>query len=103
IDAAVAARVAARLEFGVGADSGIARNRRHAGGITDPALPIVRLVARDGTVIAIIAAYACHPVVLASNNLLWTADYPGFVRAAIERIFPGAIALFLTGCTGEAN
>src|SRR5581483_4709258 len=40
---------------------------------------------------------------LAADNLLWTADYPGFVRAAIERHFPGAIALFLTGCAGEAN
>jgi hypothetical protein len=103
IDAAVAARTEARLEFGTGKDPGVARNRRHAGGITDPALPVLRLRARDGTVIAVVASYACHPVVLASDNLLWTADYPGVVRAAIERQHPGAIALFLTGCCGEAN
>ena len=103
INAAVAARVAARLEFGAGADPGVARNRRHDGGTVDPALPVLRMVAGDGSVIAAVVAYACHPVVLASHNLLWTADYPGFVRAAIERSLPGAIALFLTGCAGEAN
>jgi neutral ceramidase len=69
----------------------------------DPALPVLRLVASDGTVIAVIVAYACHPVVLGADNLLWTADYPGFVRLALERHHPGAVALFLTGCTGDAN
>jgi neutral ceramidase len=103
IDRAVAAQVSANLLFGVGADPGVARNRRHDGGIVDPALPVLRLVAGDGSAIAVIVAYACHPVVLGADNLLWTADYPGFVRRAIERQHPGAMALFLTGCTGDAN
>jgi len=60
-------------------------------------------VANDGAVVAVVVSYACHPVVLGADNLLWTADYPGFARAAIERHCPGAVALFLTGCTGDAN
>jgi hypothetical protein len=103
VDQAVAAQSVARLQFGAGADPGIARNRRHDGGIVDPALPVLRLVANDGAVIAVVVAYACHPVVLGADNLLWTADYPGFVRHAIERHYPGAIAVFLTGCAGDAN
>jgi hypothetical protein len=103
IDRAVAARREASLQFGAGADPGVARNRRHDGGVVDPALPVLRLMGNDGTVIAVIVAYACHPVVLGADNLLWTADYPGFVRSAIERQHPGAVALFLTGCTGDAN
>ncbi len=103
IDAAVATQRSATLHFGAGADPGVARNRRHDGGLVDPALPVLRLVASDGTVIAVIVSYACHPVVLGADNLLWTADYPGFVRQAIDRAHPGAVAMFLTGCTGDAN
>ena len=103
IDMAAAARVPARLEIGFGADPGVARNRRHDGGVTDTALPVLRFVSADGAVLAVIVSYACHPVVLGADNLLWTADYPGCVRRAIERHHPGAAALFLTGCAGDAN
>lgn len=103
IDMAAAAGVPAKLQFGTGDNPGVARNRRHDGGVTDPALPVLRVLADDGTVLAVIVAYACHPVVLGADNRLWTADYPGFVRRAIERHHPGAVALFLTGCAGDAN
>jgi neutral ceramidase len=54
-------------------------------------------------VMAVLAAYACHPVVLSADNLLWTADYPHYVRATLEAAHPGAMAMFLTGCAGDAN
>jgi hypothetical protein len=97
------ARRPAFLFFGQGEDPGIARNRRHPGGPVDPALPVLRVRGVDGGWIAVLAAYACHPVVLGPDNLLWTADYPGFVRRSLEADHPGAIALFLTGCTADAN
>ena len=50
-----------------------------------------------------VTAYACHPVVLSADNRLWTADYPHFVRTAIEAANPGAVAIFVTGCAGDAN
>jgi neutral ceramidase len=34
---------------------------------------------------------------------LLTADYPHYVRARLQAAHPGAVALFLTGCTGDAN
>ncbi len=100
---ALAARRPAELFFGNGNDPGIAKNRRHPGGETDPALPILRIRGLDGRWIAVVLAYACHPVVLGPDNLLWTADYPGYVRAGLERLHEGAVALFLTGCTADAN
>lgn len=103
IDRAVAAQRPARLLFGLGADPGVARNRRHEGGITDPHLPLLRVQALDGAGIGVLTAYACHPVVLGADNLLWTADYPYFVRRKLEEAHPGATALFLTGCCGDAN
>jgi len=103
IDKAAAARRPARITVGQGNDPGIARNRRHPGGPVDSALPLLRIRGEDGAMIAVVTAYACHPVVLAADNLLWTADYPHFVRAALEETYPGAVALFMTGCVGDAN
>jgi neutral ceramidase len=103
IDRAYAERQPCTLRFGLGGDPAIARNRRHAGGVTDTTLPVIEAVDLSGKVIANLLAYACHPVVLAADNRLWTADYPGYVRRAMEAARPGATTLFLTGCTGDAN
>lgn len=103
IDRAVANQRPATLSAGLGADPDIARNRRHPGGTVDRAVPVVRIRDAEGAMIAVVASYACHPVVLGADNRLWTADYPHFVRRDIEAAHPGAIALFLTGCTGDAN
>jgi neutral ceramidase len=103
IDMAAARRRPATLSVGQGSDPGIARNRRHPGGPVDASLPLLRIRGADGDMIALVTAYACHPVVLAADNLLWTADYPHFVRTALEGACPGAVALFMTGCAGDAN
>jgi hypothetical protein len=103
IDMALAHARPARLAFGLGADPDVARNRRHEGGPLDRALPVLEVRATDGAAIALCTAYACHPVVLDATNRLWTADYPHFVRARIEAARPGALALFFTGCAGDAN
>lgn len=92
----------AQLLAGSGRDPGVAKNRRHAEGLLDRATPLLRVMGEDGP-IALLASYACHPVVLGADNRLMSADYPGFVRKNLESEFPGAIALFLTGCTGDAN
>jgi len=103
IDRAVANQRPARLFAGFGNDPDVARNRRHAGGTVDPAVPVIRIRDVDGAMIAVVASYACHPVVLGADNRLWTADYPHFVRRDIEAACRGAVALFVTGCTGDAN
>lgn len=103
IDQAVAHQQPATLGMGMGADPDVARNRRHPGGRVDPSLPVLRVRDTAGRVIAVLVCYACHPVVLGADNLLWTADYPHFVRTTIEAAYPGALAIFLTGCAGDAN
>lgn len=103
IRAAVAGAVPASLAAGYAAPPAIARNRRHEDGPVDDALPVLRVTADDGRVLAILVTYACHPTVLAADNRLMSADYPHFVRAEIEAAHPGATALFLTGCAGDAN
>jgi len=103
IDQAAAARRPATWSVGTGANPDIARNRRHLGGRVDSAVPVIRIRDANGRMMAVMAAYACHPVVLGADNRLWTADYPHFVRRYIENAYPGAMALFLTGCAGDAN
>jgi len=103
IDRAAAVRRPARITVGQGSDPGIACNRRHADGPVDASLPLLRIRGEDGTMIAVVTAYACHPVVLSADSLLWTADYPHFVRRVLEETYPGAVALFMTGCAGDTN
>lgn len=103
INKAAAGRRPARLAAGSGRDPQIARNRRHTGGPIDNALTVLSIIDEHARMIAILTAYACHPVVLAADNRLWTADYPHFVRHALEQAHPGAVALFMMGCAGDAN
>ena len=92
-----------RVLAGVGADPQVGRNRRHADGPVDPATPVLRLQGEDGRDVAVLLAYACHPVTLGPDNLRWTGDYVHFVREAVETAVPGAVAVFLTGCCGDVN
>ncbi len=103
IDRAAAAAGPATITAGLGPDPDIARNRRRPDGPLDRSLPVLRIDKSSGEPLAILVSYACHPVVLGADNLLWTSDYPGFVRERIEAARPGAMAMFLTGCAGEAN
>ncbi len=89
--------------YGVGHEATVGRNRRIAGGPIDPAVPVVRFQRLDGSVAALLVSYACHPVTLGPDNLLATADYPGYVMRTLEAIYPGALAVFATGCCGQIN
>lgn len=93
----------ARLFAGNGANPGIAFNRRTADGLIDPTVPVLRIVALDGAPLAVIFAHGCHPVVLGAGNRLYTADFPHFARVAIEDAVPGAVAVFLPGCSGDVS
>lgn len=100
---AMDARQPATVETGTGRDPGVARNRRRADGPVFAPLTVLRFRRADGGPLASVVSYPCHPVVLGPDNLLWTADYPGAVRAVMEAAEPGSTCLFLTGCCGELN
>lgn len=96
-------RAPARLRTATGFQPSVARNRRVPGGVTDPTVAVVRVDDPSGTPRAVLFSYACHPVVLGADNLLFTADWPGEARLAVERAFPGAVAIFTQGCCGQIN
>ena len=103
VDLAIVNQKPARLLGGIGVEPGFASNRRRLDGPVDTGIPILRFESVEGSTIAILVSYACHPVVLGADNLSWTGDYPHFVRKKLETTFPGAIAIFATGCAGDVN
>ena len=96
-------RQPARLRAGSGANPGIAFNRRADGGPIDPTVPVLHIETLAGEPLAIAFAHGCHPVVLGAGNRLYTADFPHYAREAVEAAHPGAVALFLPGCSGDVS
>lgn len=47
--------------------------------------------------------YACHADVLALDNRMISADYPGAARRTIESALPQTMAIYLPGCAGDIN
>ncbi len=70
----------------------------------DPGVRVARLDRRDGTPLAVIVHYACHPVTLGADNMMYSADWPGAMIAALEERVPGRpMAMFLQGALGDIN
>jgi hypothetical protein len=55
----------------------------------------------DGTMMATLVNYACHPTTLAWDNKLISPDYIGAMRELVEQHTAGALCLFLHGASGE--
>ena len=100
---ASARREPAHIAAGYGERPAVARNRRRPGGPVDDEIPVVLLRRSDGSLLASVVSYACHPVVLSADNTLFTADYPGVVRQVMAERLGGVPVLFVTGCAGDAN
>ncbi|MBX9603079.1 MAG: hypothetical protein K2X35_18895 [Bryobacteraceae bacterium] len=69
----------------------------------DPSVGVIRVNDLRGRPIAILANYACHPVVFGPDNPDYSADFPGEMRRTVEAAFPGAMAFFLQGGAGDIN
>jgi neutral ceramidase len=87
---------------GIGHVAGIGANRRPNGGPVDDRVTVARFDGVDGTPIATLANYGCHPTTLGPNNTLYSADYPGVACRAIEAEAEG-VAIFTTGPQGDVN
>ena len=92
----------AKIGFNRGSVEGIVINRRKPGGPVDTEVGIIRIDDLAGNPMAILINYACHAVVLGPDNLLISADYPGFVMNFVERNL-GVPALFVNGACGDIN
>lgn len=70
----------------------------------DPTVSVLRIDKTDGHPLAILVNYSCHPVVFGSDNLQYSADYPGVMTRVVEGALGGdAMAFFLQGAPGDIN
>jgi len=72
-------------------------------GPIDPQIGLLRLDRLDGTPLAVLYNFACHPIMNppSTGN---TADFPGFASKVIEeQLGGGAVAFFVQGCGGDIN
>jgi hypothetical protein len=52
---------------------------------------------------AVLFGYACHNTTLTQTNYNVCGDYAGFAQAYVQERLPGAQAMFMIGCGGNAN
>jgi hypothetical protein len=102
----------ARLSFGHG-EASFAMNRRartneeivigvNKEGPVDHDVPVLRVDDKHGKLRAVVFGYACHNTA-ARDFMQFHGDYAGFAEAWLENHHPGAVALFASGCGGDAN
>jgi len=70
-------------------------------GPVDHSVPVLAVRDPQGQIRAIVFGYACHNTTLSFYQ--YCGDYAGFAQEYVEEKFPGAVALFWTGCGGDAN
>lgn len=69
-------------------------------GDADDTLLVIRITGADGSPVATVVNYACHPTTLAWDNTLISPDFPGAMREVVERE-TGVPCLFLQGASGD--
>lgn len=98
---ALRCRAPACLEWLAPSSPGLAHDRRH-GGVRAADARLTALRWRTGTEVAgWLVSYPCHPTVIGPASRSLSPDYPGWLRAELERT--GGVCVFLTGCAGELN
>ena len=61
-------------------------------------------VQRESRPVATMVNFGLHPAILAGDNWLYSADYPGYLAEALSRtVGPEFTCLFLNGCCGNVN
>ena len=111
IVAALADLKLAKLSYGKGV-ARFAANRRqpmrsgvalgtNPTGPVDHDVPVLKVEAMDGKLLAVVFGYACHNTTL--DFYKWCGDYAGFAQEYLEKKHPGAKAMFWSGCGADAN
>jgi hypothetical protein len=104
IGAAIADLGPAKLSVAHGRAT-FAMNRRTSfpKGPVDHDVPVVAVRDPQGKLRAVLFGYACHNTTLPADFVQISGDYAGYAQSEVEAANPGATALFLLLCAGDAN
>ncbi len=69
----------------------------------DHSLPVLRVTADHGGLVAVVVNYACHNTTLRGNFKQIHGDWAACAQQAIEASHPGALALVTIGCGADAD
>jgi hypothetical protein len=75
---------------------------RSGGRPVDHEVGVIRIDDADGKPMAVVFHYSCHPATVIDGPYLH-GDYSGFAAERIEKVLPGATALFLQGSLGNSH
>ncbi|WP_432970384.1 hypothetical protein [Dactylosporangium sp. CA-233914] len=104
--------VPARVSGGTGRVTGLSVNRRerredgatilgwNKEGFVDEDVPVIRVDALDGSAIATIVGFGCHPVCVGPERTETSPDFVGGLRGQVERL-RGGVCVFLQGAAGN--
>jgi hypothetical protein len=73
---------------------------RNYAGVIDRRVRVLRLERADGSTLATLFHYACHPTAKSGREAMISPDYPGVARRYIEEAL-GGVALFMPSCFGN--
>ncbi len=114
VNQALAARTPGRLALARG-QVGFAVNRRVLqdgkwtgfGAVpeapADHSLPVLKVTRADGSLMALVANYACHNTTLRGDFPQIHGDWAGCAQQCIEADHPGALALISIGCGADSD
>ncbi len=72
-------------------------------GPVDHEVTVLRVERPDGSLRAALFSYACHNTTLGADFYQFHGDYAGAAQEVLQKAHPGAVALFMAGCGGDAN
>jgi neutral/alkaline ceramidase-like enzyme len=72
-------------------------------GVVDRSVPVLKVALPDGRIRCVLFGCACHNTTLTPDHNLISGDYAGFAQDFLQRKYPGATALFMSGCGADAN
>jgi len=72
-------------------------------GPIDEELGVIKVETLRGELLATLINFTLHPAVLGPQNLLFSADWPGYATRLIEKTEGVCIALFTNGAEGDVN
>jgi neutral ceramidase len=70
----------------------------------DQTVTVIRVDSLNGIPMAVLVHYACHPVVLGSDNQQYSADFPGVMNRVVEmEMDDKPMSFFIQGAPGDIN